>query len=124
MGLYRVEAIPWYDNYEKCYYNALSINVKPDGPLGDYVRQYSTPVLSPFQVYNNGCCQEDRCKYMIVKDNCSNKPVCEQEYTWLLSFLIDNNYQIDASLTKMIKKSGFSSNSNKILCLFTYNSGS
>lgn len=127
MGIYKIESIPWYDTHEQCYYNTLSINGKPQGVLSDYVERKNKPKLSPFQTMSNNCCEENNCPYVIYKLPYNQRqrqhPICEDEYDWLLSFLVENGYTIDYDMTKLImKRNGGNSNSNtgrsRILCFF------
>ena len=115
MGVYRIHSEPWYDNCNQCYYNTLTIDKKPNGVLGDYVRRVQRPKLSPFQV-NDYCCPETQCPFVIYKDFSDRAPICEQDYNWLLEFLIENAYTIDYQLTKMINNSELRNKSKRLLC--------
>lgn len=128
MGIYKVESIPWYDTHEQCYYNTLTINGKPQGKLSEYIEKRNRPKLSPFQTqtWSNKCCDENKCPYVIYKTPYHQRqrqhPICEDEYDWLLSFLVDNGYTIDYDMTKLImKRNGCSTNNtsrSRILCFF------
>lgn len=120
MGLFRIESMPWYDTYEQCYYNTLSINGVPNGNLAQHVIRKNKPKLSPFQTWSNNCCKEDRCPYLIYKTPQDQRPICEDEYDWLMGFLVENNYTIDYEMTKLMMKRTGSNNTQRqrLLCFF------
>jgi hypothetical protein len=120
MTLFRIQSIPWYDTHEQAYYNALTINGIPKGELANHIQRKSKPKLSPFQTYNyhNTHSHEEQCPYLIYKTQYDRVPMCEDDYDWLLMFLLDNNYVVDFEMTKMINKSKFSNNQKRLLCFF------
>lgn len=115
MGVYRIHSEPWYDNFNQCYFNTLTIDKKPNGVFGNYVRRVQRPKLSPFKV-NDYCCPETQCPLVIYKNSNDRAPICEQDYNWLLEFLIENAYTIDYQLTKMINNSELRNKSKRLLC--------
>jgi hypothetical protein len=120
MGIYKVESMPWYDTHEQCYYNTITINGKPQGALAPYVVRKNKPKLSPFDTWTNNCCSENKCPYVIYKSQNEQRPICEDEYDWLLGFLVENGYTIDYDMTKMImKRDGSCANKRtRLLCFF------
>jgi hypothetical protein len=120
MTLFRIQSIPWYDTHEQVYYNVLTINGIPKGELANHIHRKSKPKLSPFQTYNyhNTHNHEEVCPYVIYKSPSDRVPMCEDDYDWLLMFLLDNNYTIDYEMTKMINKSKFNNNHKRLLCFF------
>ncbi len=105
---------PYYDTYNTCYKNILVINAFPQGPLASLVKKIHTPKLSPFK-QSSPCCPIENCVYAIHKiDN-----LCElmdpDDIPNLFSYLIENGYKIDTSLTKMMNTSDIKT-TNKLLC--------
>lgn len=118
MGVYQIISQPWYDHYNQCYFNTLTIDKKPTGVLANHVRRVQMPKISPFIVRNN-CCPENECPYVIYKNSSESHPICENDYTWLLSFLLENSYRIDYEMTRMINESEFRNSKNRLLCFFS-----
>lgn len=118
MGLYRIQSTPWYDNCEQCYFNTLTINAKPTGALAQHVIRKNRPKLSPFDTFLNSCCEETQCPLLIYKSPCDRTPICENDYEWLLSFIVENGYVVDYDMTNMINKGEFRNTRNRVLCFF------
>ena len=124
---------PFYDQYSQCYKNILMINVPPEGPLRQFVRQLKLPRLSPFQ--DQGQCNNiPKCGLALTNlinyhynnynnYNTSNK-CCDlmtpNEIPDLYSFLTANGYQIDTQLTNMMNQSEVKLTNNRIVCSATY----
>lgn len=123
MTLFRIQSIPWYDTYDQSYYNVLTVNGMPKGELANHIQRKSRPKLSPFQTYNfhNQHDHEEQCPYLIYKTLNDRNPMCEDDYDWLLMFLLENNYTVDFEMTKMINKSKFSNTNKRLLCFFRDN---
>jgi len=129
---------PYLDTYNQCYKNIITINVFPNGPLGQYVKMIQTSKLSPFKqtsvcnmsrncilaiqpVYNylnvnnyNNNCINNKCSQLMVVD----------ETPELISFLLSNGYTVNTSITKMFNQSDIRFNndiSKKLICFATYN---
>lgn len=120
MALYRVVSTTWYDTYEKCYYNVLTLNTMPGGPLAEHVVRKNRPKLSPFESCQGPCCKEEQCPLVIYKTSHDIRPACESDYDWLLGFLVENGYKVDYSMTKMINNGEYRNIRNRLLCFFTY----
>jgi len=106
----------YLDNNQN-YKNIITINKFPPGPLQRYIRKVPFNTLSPFknsQGYN-------KCGLAITKfDNfyCLLTPCDIPE---LFSYLIENNYKIDTSITKLINNSEIvPCMGKKIICFFSY----
>jgi hypothetical protein len=120
MVLCRVTSTPWYDPCEKCYYNTLTLNAMPSGPLAEHVERKNRPKLSPFESFQGPCCEEEQCPFVIYKSHRDIRPICENDYDWLLGFLVDNGYKVDYNMTKMINNGEYRNSRNRLLCFFTY----
>ena len=100
--MYRIGITPYLDKQTKCYQKLISINKKPTGNLQNYVKQIAAPNLTESSFSECDC--EPSCIYVIKNIN-DNR--CGEYITWntisdLVAFLIDNNYTIDTSLTKIM----------------------
>ncbi len=127
---YTLSVQPYLDPYLKCYKNIITINMKPDGPLGKYVHQTQFLPLSKFKV-PGPCTPIKRCgltiSSMIINEfgyvgGCCNKSdhLTADQIPDFYSFLLCNGYKIDTSLTKMTNSSEVRFDDNKLLCFITY----
>ena len=46
---FTITSQPFYDQYNECYKNILTVNPEPRGPIRKIVRRIKLPKLSPFQ---------------------------------------------------------------------------
>jgi hypothetical protein len=122
---------PYLDTYKQCYKNIVVINLKPQGPLGDLVRFVRFPPLSEFK-QPGPCNLLKDCGYAIISLNgcnfgCgkfSSDLMVVDEVPNLISYLVNNGYSVDTSITKMFNESDirFDTNTgNKLICFITYN---
>jgi len=121
---------PILDSYNQTYVSALTLNSMPDGPLHKMVKVYNTPKLSPFQTFTNTINSLDNCTYIIMKYPNGNRGISknwmlEEDISTIFSYLQDNNYIIDTSLTKLIRHStgGVSikqTGNRRIVCMFSF----
>lgn len=125
-------SMPYLDTYSQCYKNIVTVNLIPRGPLERFVHRVKLPKLSPFKEPSY-CCERVTCCLAIGKtvfnrvycgNNHINNLMSVDEIPNLFSFLLDNGYKIDTSLTKMMNSSGdirfHTDNANKIICFVTY----
>lgn len=142
MGLFKIQTTIWYDTHEQCYFNALTINGMPTGKLAELVVRKNRPKISPFDTMSASSStskydrplsldsnststynQNHNCPYLIYSPN-KDRALSENDYDWLLSFLVENDYTIDYQMTKMITngfRNSHNMNSNastRILCFF------
>jgi hypothetical protein len=93
----------------------------PDGILAEHIKRRNKPRISPFELPLTT--ESDYCPLLIFKTPTDQQPLEEDNYIWLLSFLMDNGYTINYEMTNMINKSGYNNhNKNKksrILCFFS-----
>ncbi len=126
---------PFLDTYNQCYKNIVTINLMPQGPLGQFVRRVQFPPLSTFK-QPGPCSRINNCglalttlngfynnNYNCCNQNCSNLMVVD-EVPALMSYLLSNGYTINTSITKMLNTSDIrfeTENANKLICIITYN---
>ena len=116
---------PILDTYNQTYVSALTLSSIPDGPLHKMVRVYNTRKLSLFHTTHR-----DNCTYIIMKYPNGNRGISknwmlEEDISTIFSYLQDNNYTIDTSLTKLIRHStgGVSikqTGNRRIVCMFSF----
>jgi hypothetical protein len=111
---YAITSQPYYDTYNTCYKNILVINAFPQGPLATIVKKIHTPKLSPFK-QSSPCCPIENCVYAIYKIDNLNELMNPDDIPNLFSYLIENGYKIDTSITKMMNTSDIKT-TNKLLC--------
>ena len=106
MNTFTISCIPYYDRFNQCYKNILSVNSIPKGPLSKLVRRIEYNKLSPFQ-QDGPCYKYDKCKYAIIgeiKNKCCEFMTPEQMYD-LTEFLLSNGYQIENQVTNTLNNS-------------------
>jgi hypothetical protein len=118
MVLYTLQSKPFYDSFKECYRKVITINKEPTGPLKTYTKRVSPPKLSPFKE-RNICCPESSCIHIIMSLTNPNEYLCVDDVPNLFSYLIDNGYTIDTSITKMMNESDVKMN-NSLLCFISY----
>jgi hypothetical protein len=119
MNTFTISCIPYYDRFNQCYKNILSVDNIPKGPLARLIRRIEYNKLSPFQ-RDGPCYKYDKCKYVIIGGNeCFNFMTQEQIYE-LTSFLLSNGYQIENQLTNILNNSQIKIQRNKPLYVVTY----
>ena len=123
---------PYLDVYNQCYKNIVVLNLKPQGPLADFVRLVKFPPLSEFK-QPGPCSPLKECGFAITSlagcnSNCGYKYGSDlmtvNEIPDLISFLLSSGYSVDTSITKMFNNSDirFDTNTgNKLICFITYN---
>ena len=111
-----------YDSLCKEYYNILTLNKQPEGTLKEYTKFININIPSTNQTYNK------QCSIAIVNsllNNHNHNHNNHNKHSNLLvledlndftEFLINNNYTIDNSITKIFKNTNF--NSKKLIYSF------
>lgn len=126
---------PFFDTYNKCYKNIVTTNIMPQGPLRKLVRQIKMKPLSPFQI-PGPCNPIQQCTLAIVSLGINNNYystssgcgkygsgcglMTPDELPDLMSFLLENGYQIETQLTNMINQSGTKISNKNIIGMVTY----
>ena len=114
-----------YDSLCKEYYNILTLNKQPQGTLKDYTKAINITIPSTNENYNKQCTIAI-VNNLLNTNNSSNK--YSNKYSNLLvledlneftEFLINNDYIIDNSITKLYKNNSFTNfNSKKLIYSF------
>jgi hypothetical protein len=114
-----------YDSLCKEYYNILTLNKQPQGTLKDYTKLINITIPSTNENYNKQCTIAI-VNNLLNTNNSSNK--YSNKYSNLLvledlneftEFLINNDYIIDNSITKLYKNNSFTNfNSKKLIYSF------
>jgi len=118
---YTLTMQPYYEYINQCYRNILVLNNEPVGPLKSITKRLNPPKLSEFNYlsYNNECCYKQKCIYVIYDIDNHNELMCVDNIPNLFSFLVNNNYTIDTSITKMMQISPVKL-TNPLICLISY----
>ncbi len=110
-----------YDSLCKEYYNILTLNKQPEGPLKEYTKLINITMTSANETYNS------RCTVAITNNLLTNHISNSSKYSNLLmledlneltEFLINNTYIIDNSITKIYKNTNSNDNSKKLIYSF------
>ena len=127
MVMYSIVGAPFYDERNQCYKKIIRINKMPTGNLTHIVKRIRSPRLSHFDTYggNGDCCGSGSngfnppCIFAIFNPNHKNKLLTVDELPDLMTFLVNNGYTIDTSITKMLMKSNVKP-SNDLICYVSY----
>ena len=134
MVMYSIVGAPFYDERNQCYKKIIRINKMPTGNLTQIVKRIRSPRLSHFDTYGEGngygggggggdCCGSGSgntpCIFAIFNPNHKNKLLTVDELPDLMTFLVNNGYTIDTSITKMLMKSNVKP-SNDLICYVSY----
>ena len=124
--MYSIVGAPFYDERNQCYKKIIRINKMPTGNLTHIVKRIRSPRLSHFDTYDGygDCCggsgsNNTPCIFAIFNPNHKNKLLTVDEIPDLMTFLVDNGYTIDTSITKMLMKSNVKP-SNDLICYVSY----
>jgi len=131
---------PYLNTYYKSYQNIITLSAMPTGPLAQLVSSISSPKLSPFQECSPFS-SASHCTFILQRYP-TNQPsygaggrhsvkntdffMGAEDIPSVFSYLQQNGYSIDTSLTKMLFKSninvgGNSDNtSRKMICMIQY----
>ena len=129
MNTFTITSQPFYNQYNKCYTNILTLNVEPNGPLKKIVRRIQFPKLSPFQV-ESPCNKIQKCGLVLLSLNndcgygygygydCDY--MSPNEVPDLITYLLSNGYQIETQITNMLNQSEVKLTNKKIEFMVTY----
>ena len=118
MVVYTLTVRPFYDTVKQCYRKVITVNTAPTGPLSTITKRIHAPKLSPF-TEKSICCPQDNCWQIIMDINNPVEYMCVDSVGELFSFLTENGYTIDTSLTKMMMESDVRL-SNSLLCMISF----
>ena len=119
---YTLKMEPYYDFIHQCYRNILVLNKEPVGPLKSIVKRLNPPKLSDFNsltYYNNGCCYERKCIYAICDIENHDKFMCLDDISNLFEYLMNHEYKVDTSMTKMFQITPIKM-TNPLICFISY----
>lgn len=112
----------YYDSLFKEYYNILTLNKQPQGPLQNYTKLINITIPSTSQNYNKQCTIALK-NALLNTNNSANKYnnlLLLEDLNDFTEFLINNNYIIDSSITKIYKNNSYTNvNSKKLIYSFT-----
>lgn len=122
---FMITSQPFYDQYEQCYKNIMMVNSEPIGPIRKKIRRIKLPKLSPFQ--REGKCNPiQQCGLAIQSlhtpeyiTSCCDL-MTPDEIPDLITFLMNNNYQIETQITNMLTQSEVKLTNRKIAFTVTY----
>tara|TARA_B110001450_G_scaffold73943_2_gene70354 strand:+ start:8998 stop:9426 length:429 start_codon:yes stop_codon:yes gene_type:complete len=132
----------YYDFHNTCYYQILTLNNIPNGPLKSYIKLISIKNVTKINNANTNYCSYVINKNILNNNSNSSSNITNfinnkfnyctiEDITQVYDFLINNNYTINNELTNIIKS--FSSansslenqftiiNNKKLLLCFNYN---
>ena len=117
MPTYSITTQIYLNNLTQQYDKVISINKKPEGPLKSHIRQLYSRRLSEFKVNNSTF---RNCIYAIINPE-TNNPFCYTEIDDFINFIVDEGYDIQYDLTKlMIKNKSRSSEMGNLLFYISY----
>jgi hypothetical protein len=127
MNTFTITSIPYYNSCNQCYYNILSINFEPQGPLRNFVRKINFPRLSAYN-YDFPYNPIKKCGLVLTNFGYNryntNNNCCEylkpDNIPELINFLLTNGYQIETQLTNMLQNSPVKINNDKLVLTATY----
>lgn len=120
---------PYYNPCSQCYYNIITMNLPPKGPLLKLTRRIRMHPLSPFKTPSE-CGRIQNCGLGLrslrgldgLNNFCSDLMTTD-EIPDLFSFLISHGYRIDTSITKMLNQSSIrfkTNDANELIAMITY----
>jgi hypothetical protein len=117
---FTITSQPFYEEYNQCYKNILMVNAEPDGPIRKIVRRIKLPKLSPFQT-EGPCNPIPQCGLALQSlHGYGCNLMTPDELPDLITFLIQNGYQIETQLTNMLNQSDIKLSNKKIALIVTY----
>ena len=117
-----------YNSLCKEYYNILTLNKQPEGPLKEHTKTINITIPATNETYNKQC--TIAIENSVLTSNTSNTSnnkynkhsnlLMLEDLNDLTEFLINNNYTIDNSITKIYKNTNTNTNINskKLLYIF------
>jgi hypothetical protein len=129
MDTFTITSQPFYDEFNKCYLNILTVNVEPSGPIRKIVQRIKLPKLSPYQI-EGPCHTIPQCALALqslggfMKCSKPSKYGCSlmtpDEIPNLITFLTNNNYFIETQITNMLNQSELRLTDKKIAFTVTF----
>ena len=125
---------PYYNPCSQCYYNIITMNLPPRGPLLKLTKRITMYPLSPFKTPGD-CGRIQTCGLALRTlrgfgnfCNNNNNNLCSDlmtvdEIPDLFSFLMSHGYKVDTSITKMLNQSSIRFKTNQadeLIAMVTY----
>jgi len=117
-----------YNSLCKEYYNILTLNKQPQGILKDYTKLINITMPSTNDTYNTRCSiaivnnflnnNHNHNHNHINNSNKYNNLLMLEDLNELTEFLINNDYIIDNSITKLYNNTNNNHNSKKLIYSF------
>ena len=116
-----------YNSLCKEYYNILTLNKQPQGILKDYTKLINITMPSTNDTYNTRCSiaivnnflnNNNHNHNHINNSNKYNNLLMLEDLNELTEFLINNDYIIDNSITKLYNNTNNNHNSKKLIYSF------
>lgn len=116
MKIYLLKSYVYLDKHLQSYYRILTLNKMPDGPLSNWIVRIKDEKRSPFEdnySMNNHC--YNPCLYAIKKPGDCHL-LCLDKIDELFEFLLENDYDIDYKLSKLINNNSRINGNSDIIC--------
>lgn len=125
----------YLDKHNHCYKRVVMLNLRPQGPLANYVKlTHFEPLCERHKWSNDTCNPRQQCGFVITNiDELFDSTTCcgkkcddlmsVNDVPALISFLLSNGYTVNTDITKMFHQGDIQfdgSIGNKLLCFITY----
>jgi len=103
-----------YDSVCKEYYNILTLNKQPEGTLKEYTKFINITIPSTNETYNKQC-SIAILNTLLTTHNTNRKHsniLMLEDLNDFTEYLINNNYTIDNSITKLYKNANYNNSQN------------
>lgn len=103
-----------YDSVCKEYYNILTLNKQPEGTLKEYTKFINITIPSTNETYNKQCTIAIL-NTLLTTHNTNRKHsniLMLEDLNDFTEYLINNNYTIDNSITKLYKNANYNNSQN------------
>ena len=103
-----------YDSICKEYYNILTLNKQPEGTLKEYTKFINITIPSTNETYNKQC-SIAILNTLLTTHNTNRKHsniLMLEDLNDFTEYLINNNYTIDNSITKLYKNANYNNSQN------------
>ncbi len=108
---YIISSRIYYNNILQCYSHIYILDRSPTTPFNNIVKTLHTPKLSPFKE-STPCSPLEICVNAIYNPNSTTELLKKGEEAILFTYLLQNGYTINTSLTKIMKD-------DRILCVIS-----
>lgn len=106
---------PMLEPYQNVYLKVITLSGKPTGSLSTLTRRIHVPKLSPFETFSITSKPFPNCIYVLARYPYTNNDwMVEEDIPNVLTYLQNNNYQIEKTLTEISQK-----RNRKVICVFS-----